>query len=236
MSSMMSVAMAIKIWNNTRIEMNLAQNQQLLLKARMDALTSQINPHFLFNTLNTVSSLIRFDPDMARGVVLKLSNILRRLLRKHETFVPLREELAFIDDYLDIEVIRFGRDKLQIFKDIDEDSLETFVPSMLLQPMVENSIKHGLAPRLEGGQIHLRARNVNGRLLIEIEDNGMGISPERLAEVYGGGIGITNVHERLRLLYGDQFKMNIRSKEGEGTQIHIEIPELATAEPFAAFP
>ncbi len=236
MSSMMSVAMAIKIWNNTRIEMNLAQNQQLLLKARMDALTSQINPHFLFNTLNTVSSLIRFDPDMARGVVLKLSNILRRLLRKHETFVPLREELAFIDDYLDIEVIRFGRDKLQIFKEIDEDALESFVPSMLLQPMVENSIKHGLAPRLEGGQIHLRARNRDGRLLIEIEDNGMGITPERLAEVYGGGIGISNVHERLRLLYGDQFKMDIRSREGDGTQIHIEIPEVATAEPLATFP
>jgi two-component system LytT family sensor kinase len=236
MSSMMSVAMAIKIWNNTRIEMNLAQNQQLLLKARMDALTSQINPHFLFNTLNTVSSLIRFDPDMARGVVLKLSNILRRLLRKHETFVPLREELAFIDDYLDIEVIRFGRDKLQIFKDIDEDALESFVPSMLLQPMVENSIKHGLAPRLEGGEIHLRARNRDGRLLIEIEDNGMGITPERLAEVYGGGIGISNVHERLRLLYGDQFKMDIRSREGDGTQIHIEIPEVATAEPLATFP
>jgi two-component system LytT family sensor kinase len=232
-SSMMCVAMAIKIWNNTRIEMNLEQNQQLLLKARMDALTSQINPHFLFNTLNTVSSLIRFDPDMARGVVLKLSNILRRLLRKHETFVPLREELEFIDNYLDIEVIRFGRDKLQIFKEIDEQTLETFVPSMLLQPMVENSIKHGLAPRLEGGQIHLRTRHVDGRLLIEVSDNGMGIPPERLADVYGGGIGISNVHERLRLLYGDQFKMDIRSQEGQGTQIHIEIPELATAEPFA---
>src|SRR6202453_4434010 len=233
MSSMMSLAMAIKIWNTTRIKMSLSQTQQLLLKARMDALTSQINPHFLFNTLNTVSSLIRFDPDMARGVVLKLSNILRRLLRKHETFVPLREELEFIDDYLDIEVIRFGRDKLQIFKEIEEETLETFVPSMLLQPMVENSIKHGLAPRLEGGQIHLRTRQLNGRLLIEIEDNGMGISPERLAAVYGGGIGISNVHERLRLLYGDQFKMDIRSQEGQGTQIHIEIPELATAEPFA---
>ncbi|MGC1635280.1 MAG: histidine kinase [Candidatus Acidiferrales bacterium] len=233
MSSMMCVAMAIKIWNNTRIEMNLEQNQQLLLKARMDALTSQINPHFLFNTLNTVSSLIRFDPDMARGVVLKLSNILRRLLRKHETFVPLREELEFIDNYLDIEVIRFGRDKLQIFKEIDEQTLETFVPSMLLQPMVENSIKHGLAPKLEGGQIHLRTRQVDGRLLIEISDNGMGIPTERLADVYGGGIGISNVHERLRLLYGDQFKMDIRSQEGKGTQIHIEIPELATAEPFA---
>jgi two-component system, LytTR family, sensor kinase len=233
MSSMMCVAMAIKIWNNTRIEMNLEQNQQLLLKARMDALTSQINPHFLFNTLNTVSSLIRFDPDMARGVVLKLSNILRRLLRKHETFVPLREELEFIDNYLDIEVIRFGRDKLQIFKEIDEQTLETFVPSMLLQPMVENSIKHGLAPKLEGGQIHLRTRQLDGRLLIEISDNGMGIPTERLADVYGGGIGISNVHERLRLLYGDQFKMDIHSQEGQGTQIHIEIPELATAEPFA---
>src|ERR1700734_2771176 len=233
LSSLMCVAMVIKIWNNTRIQMNLEQNQQLLLRARMDALTSQINPHFLFNTLNTVSSLIRFDPDMARGVVLKLSNILRRVLRKHETFVPLREELEFIDDYLDIEVIRFGRDKLQIFKEIEEVTLETFVPSMLLQPMIENSIKHGLAPRLEGGEIHLRTRRLEGRLLIEIEDNGMGISTQRLAEVYGGGIGISNVHERLRLLYGDQFKMDIRSQEGQGTQIHIEIPELATVEPFA---
>ncbi|MGA8011033.1 MAG: histidine kinase [Candidatus Acidiferrales bacterium] len=231
LSSVMCVAMAVKIWNNTRIEMNLEQNQQYLLKARMDALTSQINPHFLFNTLNTVSSLIRFDPDMARGVVLKLSNILRRLLRKHETFVPLREELGFIDDYLDIEVIRFGPDKLQIFKEIDDETLEAFVPSMLLQPIVENAIKHGLAPRLAGGQIHIRTHRRDGRLAIEIDDNGMGMSPERLREVYGGGIGISNVHERLRLLYGDQFEMDIRSQAGEGTQIRIEIPELATVEP-----
>ena len=184
LSSVMCVAIAVKIWNNTRIEMNLEQNQQHLLKARMDALTSQINPHFLFNTLNTVSSLIRFDPDMARGVVLKLSNILRRLLRKHETFVPLREELDFIDDYLDIEVIRFGRDKLQIFKEIDEETLDAFVPSMLLQPMIENAIKHGLAPRLAGGQIHIRTRRRDGRLAIEIDDNGMGMS----ARAAAGGV------------------------------------------------
>ena len=214
LSSVMCVAMAVKIWNNTRTEMNLEEHQQHLLKARMDALTSQINPHFLFNTLNTVSSLIRFDPDMARGVVLKLSNILRRLLRKHETFVPLRDEIEFIDDYLDIEVIRFGRDKLQIFKEIDEETLDVFVPSMLLQPIVENAIKHGLAPRLAGGQIHIRTRRHDGRLAIEIDDNGMGMSPERLLEVYGGGIGISNVHQRLRLLYGDQFEMDIRSQEG----------------------
>ena len=230
LSSVMCVAIGIKIWNNTRIEMNLEQNQQLLLKARMDALTSQINPHFLFNTLNTVSSLIRFDPDMARGVVVKLSNILRGLLRKHETFVPLREELDFIDDYLDIEVIRFGRDKLQILKEIDPEALDALVPSMLLQPIIENAIKHGLAPRLEGGEIHIRTMRRGGRLYLEIDDNGIGMPSERLSEVYGGGIGISNVHARLHLLYGDQFKMDIRSREGEGTQIRIEIPEVAAAE------
>src|SRR5947209_8818661 len=131
LATVMAVAAPLKIWNNTRIEMNLERHQQLLLKARMDALSSQINTHFLFNTLNTVSSLIRFDPDLARGVVLKLSNILRRLLRKHETFVPLREELDFIDDYLDIEVARFGRDNLEFVRSVDDEARESFVPSML---------------------------------------------------------------------------------------------------------
>src|SRR5256886_14116131 len=173
-ATLMSVASPLKIWNNTRIEMNLEQHQQLLLKARMDALSSQINPHFLFNTLNTVSALIRFDPDSARGVVLKRSNILRRLLRKHETFVPLREELQFIDDYLDIEVARFGKDNLDIVKQIDDAALEAFVPSMLLQPMVENCLKHGLAPKLGGGKIELRTTSHEGRLRIEIEDNEIG--------------------------------------------------------------
>ena len=226
LATVMSVAMPIKIWNNTRIEMNLEQNEQLLLKARMDALSRQINPHFLFNTLNTVSSLVRYDPDMARIVVLKLSNILRRLLRTHETFVPLRDELDFIDDYLDIEVARFGRDKLQFFKEVDESTLDAFVPSMLLQPIIENAIRHGLAPKLEGGEIRLCTKMTEGRLAIEINDNGMGISNERLAAIYHEGIGISNVRERLRLLYGDQFRMEIKSRAGEGTQILIEIPEL----------
>ncbi|HYW99355.1 MAG TPA: histidine kinase [Candidatus Elarobacter sp.] len=227
-ATLMSVASPLKIWNNTRVEMNLEQHQQLLLKARMDALSSQINPHFLFNTLNTVSALIRFDPDSARGVVLKLSNILRRLLRKHETFVPLREELQFIDDYLDIEVARFGRDNLDIVKHIDEGALEAFVPSMLLQPMVENCLKHGLAPKLGGGKIELRTTNIDGRLRIEIEDNGVGISEEKMPHVYVEGIGLSNVRERLRVLYGTDFHLDIESRPGEGTVIRIEIPELVS--------
>ncbi len=113
LSTVMAVAVPMKIWSNTRLEMNLEQHQQLLLKARMDALTAQINPHFLFNTLNPVSSLIRYDPDTARGVVIKLSNIYAAsFCGSIETFVPLQEELDFIDDYLDIEVARFGHDNL----------------------------------------------------------------------------------------------------------------------------
>jgi two-component system LytT family sensor kinase len=228
-ATLMSVAAPLKIWNNTRIEMNLERHQQLLLKARMDALSSQINPHFLFNTLNTVSALIRFDPDSARGVVLKLSNILRRLLRKHETFVPLREELQFIDDYLDIEVARFGRDNLEITKHLEEETLEVFVPSMLLQPIVENCLKHGLAPKLGGGKIQLRTTARDGRLHIEIEDNGVGISEEKMPHVYVEGIGLSNVRERLRVLYGTDFRLDIQSRPGEGTVIRIDVPALVPA-------
>ena len=228
-ATLMSVAAPLKIWNNTRIEMNLERHQQLLLKARVDALSRQINPHFLFNTLNTVSALVRLDPDSARGVILKLSNILRRLLRKHETFVPLRDEVQFIDDYLDIEVARFGRDNLEIVKRIDPETLEAFVPSMLLQPIVENCLKHGLAPKLDGGKIQLRTTQRNGRLKIEIEDNGVGISEEKMPHVYVEGIGLSNVRERLRVLYGADFHLEIESRPGQGTLIRIEVPELVPA-------
>ena len=238
LSTVMAVAVPMKIWSNTRLEMNLEQHQQLLLKARMDALSAQINPHFLFNTLNTVSSLIRYDPDLARGVVIKLSNILRRLLRKHETFVPLQEELDFIDDYLDIEVARFGRDNLIIQKQIDEKTLDAFVPSMLLQPIVENALKHGLAAKMGGGELTIRTESREGRVVIAVEDNGAGISKERMGQVFEDGIGISNVHERLRVLYGADFHMDIFSQEGEGTRIRIDIPELvpAASEPSVILP
>src|SRR3989442_13105179 len=195
----------------------------------MDALSSQINPHFLFNTLNTVTALIRFDPDSARGVVLRLSNILRRLLRKHETFVALREELQFIDDSLDIEVARFGSDNLEIVKQLDDETVEAFVPSMLLQPIVENCLKHGLAPKLGGGKIELRTTNRDGRLHIEIEDNGVGISEEKMPHGYVEGIGLSNVRERVRVLYGTDFNLEIQSGAGEGTVIRIDVPALGPA-------
>ena len=233
--TVMCVAIPLKIWNNTRIEIKLKEQSQLLLEARLDALQSQINPHFLFNTLNSVLSLVRVDPDRARDVVVKLSNILRSLLRKHDAFSDLREEMEFIDDYLDIEVIRFG-DKLRVMKELDPESLDCIVPSMILQPLVENSIKHGLAPKIEGGSITLRSRLFDGRLIIQVQDDGVGFAdrvppaePVRTGASAQGGIGMTNVAERIQVLYGDAGKMSItRPENGEGTLVTLDLPILET--------
>src|SRR5438552_6691576 len=157
LATLIGVGLPLRIWNTTRIQRKLEEQERLLMQARVDALVSQINPHFLFNTLNTVSSLIRFDPDTARTVLLKLSNILRRRLKTQVHFVQLKQELDFIDDYLDIEVVRFGRDKLQIRKEVEPGTLDVLVPSMILQPLVENAIRHGIAPKIEGGTVTVRA-------------------------------------------------------------------------------
>jgi two-component system, LytTR family, sensor kinase len=230
LGTLIGVGLPVRIWNTTRIERKLEDQQRMLMQARVEALISQINPHFLFNTLNTVSSLIRFDPDTARTVVLKLSNILRRRLRVQAHFLPLQQELDFIDDYLSIEVVRFGSDKLRVLKEIDPDTYDLMIPSMILQPMVENSIRHGIGPKVEGGTITLRTSRRDGRLLIEVSDDGVGISPERQREMFESGIGIRNVRDRLKVLYGDDFSLRVESEPGRGTAIRFEIPELMTAE------
>ena len=152
LATVLSVATPIKIWNNARIEHRLQEQEKLLLAAKIEALANQINPHFLFNTLTSISSLIRTQPETARMLITKLSGLLRRLMRSTDHFVTLREELESIDEYLDIEVVRFGP-QLQVDKQISPDTLDVIVPSMLLQPLVENSIKHGLARKVGGGRI-----------------------------------------------------------------------------------
>jgi|RhiMethySRZTD1v2_1073278.scaffolds.fasta_scaffold160882_2 two-component system LytT family sensor kinase len=221
-----AVAVPLKIWHNTRNEKKLEEQGRLLVEARLAALTSQINPHFLFNTLNSVSSLIRSDPNQARIMVLKLSKVLRRLLRKYENFSTLREELSFIEDYLSIEVTRFG-EKLRFEKDVSEETLDTLVPSMLLQPLVENSIKHGLSSKVEGGTIRICTSRVGGKLHVLVEDDGVGIPESKLPTLLDhGGIGVSNVNERLKVLFGNDYRMWIDSQRGRGTRIQIEMPEL----------
>ena len=227
-TTLFAVTLPLKIWNNARNEMKLEEQRRLLLQARMDALSRQINPHFLFNTLNSVSSLIRTNPQQARAVVYKLSNILRRLLRKHENFTPLGEELDFINDYLSIEMIRFG-DKLRFEKEVDSQTLDRLVPSMLLQPLIENSVKHGLSSKVDGGMVRFRSSLKEGRLHLLVEDDGVGISEIKLATLREQGVGVSNVNERLKVLFGSDYRMWIDSKPGHGTRIEIEIPELQSS-------
>ena len=222
-TTLFAAAIPIRIWAASRNEKKLEIQQMTLNEARLSALLRQINPHFLFNTLNSVASLIRSNPDQARKVVHQLSNILRRLLRKQENLCPLREELSFIDDYLAIEMVRFG-DKLRFVKEIEPDSLDRMVPSMLLQPIIENSIRHGLSSKVGGGMIRVRSRLADGRLHVSVEDDGVGIPEAKLATMFEQGIGVSNVNERLKVLFGEEYRMWIDSRLGEGTTTGIEIP------------
>jgi two-component system LytT family sensor kinase len=234
-SSIFAVMLPLKIWNNTRNEKKLEVQQLRLNEARLAALTSQINPHFLFNTLNSVSSLIRSNPEQARSVVYRLSSILRRLLRKTDNLTPLREELAFIDNYMTIEMVRFG-EKLRFIKEIDPETLDRMVPSMLLQPLIENSIRHGLATKVDGGMIRVRSYLAEGRLHLVVEDDGVGIPEARLATLFEQGIGVSNVNERMKVLYGPDYRMWIDSKPGEGTRTGIEIPDVAVTDAVQEIP
>jgi two-component system LytT family sensor kinase len=226
-TTLFSVSLPLRIWSSFRAEKQLEMQRARLTEARLSALTNQINPHFLFNTLNSVSTLIRLDPDRARSMVYRLSNILRRLLRKTDNFSPLREEISFIDDYLAIEMVRFG-EKLRFYKEIDENTLDRLVPSMILQPIIENSIKHGLANKVDGGIVRLRTWLEDTQLHILVEDDGLGIPETKLGTLFDLGIGVSNVNERLRVLFGTGYRMVIDSKPGEGTRTLIEIPELET--------
>jgi two-component system, LytTR family, sensor kinase len=233
LATILCVATPIKIWNTARIEHRLEEQEKLLLAAKIEALASQINPHFLFNTLASISSLIRTQPDTARMLISKLSGLLRRLMRSTDHFVTLREELESIDEYLDIEVIRFGP-QLRVDKQINPATLDVIVPSMLLQPLVENSIKHGLARKVGGGRITIKTMLREGHTVIEVHDDGLGMTEERLGGALNGGIGLSNVNERLRTIYGASYQLKLTSEPGRGTCASVQIPELAVPERVTA--
>lgn len=221
-----SVSVPIRIWNSIRNEIKIEEQNRLLMEARLEALTRQINPHFLFNTLNSISSLVRTNPELARVLIQKLSSIMRRLLRRSDALTPLREELSFVDDYLSIERVRFG-EKLQIVSEVEDSALDALIPSMLLQPLVENSIKHGIQEKVDGGTIHIIGSHRDGRLRLEIRDDGMGIPEEKIGWIYDDGVGLSNVKERIKMLYGEDSRFDVSSRYGEGTRIVMELPDIS---------
>lgn len=202
-------------------ELELVQVENELNEARLNALKRQLQPHFLFNTLNSISSLMEVSVDRAQGMVARLGDLLRAILDQSEHLVTVRKELEFIKNYLDIEEVRFG-DRMKVTYDIDESLMNEQVPFLISQPLVENAIKHGLAGKKDGGTLDISIHAANGKIHIAVADNGSGFEANRHA--INEGIGVTNVRRRLKRHYADQAALQMLENNQQGVKAIITIP------------
>ena len=206
-------------------QVELERVEKRLLESNLNALRLQLEPHFLFNTLNAISSEVVADPELAREMIEDLGTLLRRSLDcQGTTEITLAQELALLDHYLAIQKLRFG-DKMNIQIEADPAMLSTLVPSMLLQPIVENAIRHGLEGRLAGGMVAVKARHIDGDLEIEVADDGVGLPAGWNMEACTG-LGVRVTRERLDALYGDHgsTRFTMSRRKGGGTKVTINIP------------
>jgi two-component sensor histidine kinase len=204
------------------------QLEARLTQTRLQLLTLQLQPHFLFNTLNTIAEMVHEDPDKADYMITSLSSLLRRALELGATQeISLERELELLTQYLEIQQSRFG-DRLQVNCRIANDTRRAAVPVLLLQPLVENAIQHGLAAHTEGGRIDIAARSAGDRLIITVTDDGAGV--ERKALTGRQGMGLGNTRTRLETLYGSNQRMELISPVQGGAQIWIEVPLRAAPE------
>jgi signal transduction histidine kinase len=196
--------------------------QTLAMRSRLDALISQVNPHFLFNALNTVGVLIDENPAEAQRLTVKLANIFRRTLQVSEKeIISLQEELNFIADYLEIEKARFG-ERLQVVRNVAVEDAQ--IPCFTLQPLIENAIKHGAAPKIGTTTISIEVSQSNGRLSIRVSDNGMGIPQQKMESILQRGYGLRNLIDRLTILYQSDFSWKVESQFQRGTTVSLELP------------
>jgi two-component system LytT family sensor kinase len=197
---------------------------ELAATAQLAALRAQINPHFPFNSLNSIAQLIRTDPDKAEACVERLAEIFRYILRRAEKeFVPLADELEMTTAYLEIERARFG-ERLRVETRVDPRSLHQLIPNLILQPLVENALKHGLARKLGPGTVRIDAAVNDGCLSLTVCDDGLGMPDPTLERVYERGVGLRNLRDRLDRLYGPAHLPEIRSAPGGGTEVRLRLP------------
>ncbi|MCP4218942.1 MAG: hypothetical protein GY765_30190 [bacterium] len=196
-----------------------SQLETQMAQIQLQSLRLQLQPHFLFNALNTISAYVKKSPDTAIKMTARLSNLLRLTLETgHHMEIPLEEELRIVENYLQIEKLRFS-DRLEVKMDIDAETRRAMVPAMLLQPLVENAVRHGIAHIMDDAVIEIAIHENKGRLEVLVADNGPGMK-----EQSPNGIGLKNIRERLQKLYGDSARFDIESKENEGFRVNISFP------------
>jgi two-component system, LytTR family, sensor kinase len=204
-------------------EIRAANLEARLAEANLEALQRQLHPHFLFNTLHTISALIHRNADAADAMLARLSDLLRLTLnRVRIRQLALKEELDFLQKYLEIERARFG-DRLRVTFDVDPQLLDAAVPSLVLQPLVENALKHGIGPKVGGGRIDIIARREADKLCLIVRDDGYGLPTVEL-DALNHGVGVSNTRSRLAHLYGDQHRFAFRTPVSGGLEVTVVIP------------
>jgi sensor histidine kinase YesM len=241
-NSIIAVIVGLIIYNYERLRdeietsyRQLAENRvreerlrELAARSELKALKAQINPHFLFNALNSISALISIDPESAQGTLGRLAGIFRgTLLASEKESVPLEKELELIDAYLDVERARFGK-RLNVREEVAGDARSVPVPPLILQPVIENAVRHGISPSVEGGTISIGATVANGALTITVEDNGSGIDSEDIEDLMSRGYGLRNVRDRLNARFGPGDWFRLDGGSGIGTRVRIVIPIVTT--------
>jgi two-component system, LytTR family, sensor kinase len=209
----------------------LDRERNLAVDAKLDALRAQINPHFLFNTLNTIASNVRTDPDEARQLLLRLADFFRYAVRQEGQFADFGQEYFFVRTYVSLEQARYG-DRLRVHYDVDPQVLTVQVPVLVIQPLVENAVKHGLADKVGGGTVTLKARvdPLSRTITIKVADDGVGFPAETLDRITAGdfptnaGVGLRNISERLEALFGGRYRLDVHSQHGGGTMVELRIP------------
>jgi LytS/YehU family sensor histidine kinase len=216
-------------------ELTSAHLETRLAEANLQALQRQLHPHFLFNTLHTISALMHRDTEAADAMLERLSDLLRLTLDRVGTQqVRLKDELDFIDKYVEIERARFG-DRLRVVVDVDPGILDASVPNLLLQPLVENAVRHGIAPKVGGGTVQIAARREGDRLQLVVRDNGFGLPADTL-QAFNRGVGVSNTRSRLEHLFGDRHRFEFQRPQGGGLAVTIEIPFSLVGESPGASP
>ncbi|GGM57654.1 histidine kinase [Longimycelium tulufanense] len=217
------------------IQLELAELQESraqLAMAEVKALRAQISPHFLYNALTTISSLVRTDPQQARDLLLDFADFTRYSFRTAGEFTTLADELHNIERYLTLEQARFGEDRLKVKLQVSPEVLPVSVPFLALQPLVENAVRHGLANQKEGGTITVVAADAGAEALISVEDDGVGMDPERLREdlvnahLTGAHVGLGNIDARLRSAFGDDYGLVVETNLGAGTKVSLRVPKF----------